>query len=291
MFCDQNIKVSVLMITYNHELFIEEAINSVLGQKANFNIELVIGDDHSNDKTEHIVNNIKNANSSQITIKYYRQEENRGANMNFYDNLSKCSGEYIALCEGDDYWIDEFKLQKQVNLLENKLDCTICFHDSYELKNNVLTENSLKYKKSYFNIFDLAKGNFIHTPTILFRFNALRNDSSKAKNLYVGDYILLMHLASQGDIAYLDEKMSVYRIHENSSWSSKNDLFVYLKITEYLKYLIGLNFNFKVKKILKIRLVNIYFNLYKIEKKMIYILEAFKLNPLKVSYRFILKRF
>ncbi|MCF6185625.1 MAG: glycosyltransferase, partial [Bacteroidales bacterium] len=108
--------VSILMLTYNHEKFIAQAIESVLMQKVSFNYELIIGDDCSQDNTQKIIREYQKKHPD--IIKPVLRTKNIGANNNFVDIFKKATGKYIALLEGDDYWTDPNKLQKQVDFLE-----------------------------------------------------------------------------------------------------------------------------------------------------------------------------
>ena len=118
------------MITYNHEKYIEEAIRSVFSQKTNFNIQLVISNDNSTDNTNEVIKRLIRDNESQITVKYIKQDENLGMMDNFAFALVQCEGDYIALCEGDDYWIDDLKLQKQVDFMKSNAQLSFSFHAS-----------------------------------------------------------------------------------------------------------------------------------------------------------------
>ena len=113
-----NVTVSVLMITYNHENFIREAIEGVLMQKTDFPIELIIGEDCSTDGTRKIV--MEYASKYPDIIRPLLPDSNLGMMKNFIETMQAATGKYIALCEGDDYWTDPYKLQKQVDIL-NKL--------------------------------------------------------------------------------------------------------------------------------------------------------------------------
>ena len=109
--------VSVCMITYNHESFISEAIKSVLSQQVDFSLEVVISNDCSTDNTHRIIEELIKSNTNlNIKFSYTNQKSNLGVMSNFIFALKKCQGKYIALCEGDDYWIDKGKLQKQVGM-------------------------------------------------------------------------------------------------------------------------------------------------------------------------------
>ena len=110
-------KVSVCMITYGHEKYIREAIDGVFMQETNFEIELIIADDASPDGTKEIIASICKNHPKGNSIKYFRQDSNIGMMPNFVFALTKSEGEYVAVCEGDDYWIDSLKLQKQVDFV------------------------------------------------------------------------------------------------------------------------------------------------------------------------------
>src|SRR5690606_34101688 len=121
--------ISVCMITYNHEAYIKQAIEGILMQQTNFDVELIIADDCSTDRTETIIRELIENHSENFKIKYYRHDINIGMMPNFIFSLKKCTGKYIALCEGDDYWTDPLKLQKQVDFLEGNPEYGICFHN------------------------------------------------------------------------------------------------------------------------------------------------------------------
>jgi glycosyltransferase involved in cell wall biosynthesis len=103
-------KVSVCIICFNHEEFIEEALNNVLNQIIDFKLEVVISDDKSTDETPKIIERIIAEYQGSKTIRYFPQKENLGIIKNFVFALNKCQGQFIAICEGDDYWIDKLKI-------------------------------------------------------------------------------------------------------------------------------------------------------------------------------------
>ncbi len=118
-------KVSVLMITYNHEQYIEQAVRSVMMQETDFDYELVIGEDCSTDRTREIVLRLKEEFPDKIRL--LLPEKNLGMIPNFVATYEACRGEYIALCEGDDYWTHPKKLQIQVDYMKGS-ECRMCFH-------------------------------------------------------------------------------------------------------------------------------------------------------------------
>lgn len=124
---NKEIKVSVIILSYNHEKYLQHAIESVLSQKTDFNYEILINDDCSQDKTPYIAREY--AEKYPEKIRFTRQAKNIGATRSGYEMLIKCRGQYIASCEGDDYWCDENKLQIQANFLDKNPEYSGCTHE------------------------------------------------------------------------------------------------------------------------------------------------------------------
>ena len=246
-------KVSVCMIVYNHEKFISEAILGVLNQEVDFEIELLIANDKSTDKTHEIIEAIISKHSSKNhTIRYFNHTENKGMMTNFIDTLKLCTGQYIAFCEGDDYWTDPLKLKKQVAFLEHNLDYNICFHNVkiFNEERNVLEPDAITKKvEATTTAIDLARGNYMHTPSVVIRNNfklpVWFNESP------LGDWVLYMIGIGDKKIMKLEDVMSVYRVHDSSVWSNKTEAF---KIKQTIKshqlVLDSKLFGSKIKKIL-----------------------------------------
>jgi glycosyltransferase involved in cell wall biosynthesis len=270
------------MITYNHENFISAAIEGILKQQ--FPFELIISDDCSTDDTASIC---KRYESEHKNVQFYSNERNLGATRNFLKALSLASGKYIAFCEGDDYWTDPLKLKKQVEFLESNIDYSICFHDVEVLEDNKLKASSIKYDKDTFDIFDLARENFMHTPSVVSRKLNMVELPDYFESLHVGDYTLHMYAAKKGKIKFLPEKMAVYRIHQGGIWSTKNEIFVYEKIADYLQKLSGDNFDKKIRLILKKRLTGTYQSLLSHKKEIKYLFKIAKINPVLAGKIFI----
>lgn len=218
------VSVSVCMITYNHEKFISEAINSVLIQKCNFPIEIVIGEDNSTDLTRAICEDY--AKKYPNLIKLLHSNINLGITSNFNRTLKACGGKYIALCEGDDYWIDPFKLQKQVDLLEQNHDYHLIHTNGYILNNKKLIpwhewdEIEGNVKQTFFY------GPSARTCSVLFRSNLLGKylklfENSNIK--IIGDWPLFAFYSTQGKFGYIKERMVVYRSNPKSISSSKHN--------------------------------------------------------------------
>ncbi|TXK49865.1 glycosyltransferase [Pontibacter qinzhouensis] len=205
-------KVSICMITYNHEPYIQQAVEGIMMQETNFDYELVIGEDCSTDKTREIVKNLKAKFPDKI--KLLLPEHNLGMMKNFIETFQSCSGKYIALCEGDDYWTDTFKLQKQVDFLDQNAEFSISFHRVIQ-KNEVTGREELSNKgqKPISTLEDLFKKNFLCTASCVFRHGLFKECPDFFYNTGAGDWVLHMLNAAHGKIAYSDEVMAVYRIH------------------------------------------------------------------------------
>ena len=164
--------VSVVMITYNHEKYIQQAIEGVLMQQVNFPVELIIADDASPDQTESIVNKIIAEHTNGHWIKYTKHITNKGMNHNFLWACQQAKGKYIALCEGDDYWTDPYKLQKQLDFMEaNPSFGLVATHTSDYYQAKKIFSKTRKAKRKFFsyNFEDFLLKNRIQTVSVLLR--------------------------------------------------------------------------------------------------------------------------
>lgn len=218
--------VSVCMITYNHEEFIQEAIEGVVLQKTNFDIEVVISNDCSTDRTDSIIRALIQEKKN-ISFRYIYQNQNFGMMANFIFALKECKGKYIALCEGDDYWTDPLKLQKQVDFLEFNPKYTLCF-TRFKLINQIKNIISDDYNEGFFeekmplefNFEKLNKGWQIGTQTLMFRKDSL--DFEEIEDFkFFRDVHLISFLLNNGKGKCLSFFGAVYRIHENGIHNSK----------------------------------------------------------------------
>ena len=210
--------VSVCMITYNHGEFIAQAIESVLMQKVNFQIELIIGDDCSSDNTRQICMDYQ-AKYPKI-IKLRLPAKNQGAIVNVVGNLNLCKLKYIAMLEGDDYWTDPCKLQKQVDFLEANTHIVGCFHDVINVDENniVLKENFYESHQKIYKQSDCVRmGGAYATCSLVFRSIAIKNIPEWALK-GMSDYVLDLLITEYGDIAHIGENMGAYRIHRGGAW-------------------------------------------------------------------------
>ena len=209
-------KVNICMITYNHERYISEAIDGILMQECDFEYELVIGEDYSTDNTRKICEQY--AAKYPNKIKLLQSVNNWGMNSNFIRTVKECNSKYIALCEGDDYWTDPLKLQKQVDFLEKNKEYSLCFHRAKKISNNKIVTSSFEkiVSKTYTGM-ELLEDIFMPTASVMFR-NNINEDYLflDNKKIIYGDIFLWLRIASKGKLFCLEDNMSVYRIQENS---------------------------------------------------------------------------
>lgn len=214
--------VSVIVITYNQEKFISDTIKSILMQKTDFIVELIISNDNSQDNTHEIINSLIKTKSKNFIINYINHNENIGMMKNFLKAINLARGKYIAICEGDDYWTNENKLQKQVNFLEKNQDFSICFHKvhlKYEDGVKMIYPDINKDTTQITCLSDIVKKNYIHTPSVIFRNQ--KPYPNWLINVYPGDYPLHIINACTGKMMMFSEKMAVYRIHNGGVDSTK----------------------------------------------------------------------
>lgn len=215
MYYSNNPLVSVCLITYNHEAFISQAIEGILIQKTNFPIELIIGEDCSIDETRKIC--IAYQQKYPKIIRVLPREKNLGVMFNFINTLSNCRGKYIAMCEGDDYWTDPLKLQKQINFLEANPECSCHFHNVNKLETiSGKIYPFLNLQKTTFTTRDTVDGWNYPTGSLVFRnIPELKTILNQFSDAIGGDVILTILLSHFGHLKYSDEIMGVYRIHKN----------------------------------------------------------------------------
>ncbi len=207
----KNSMVSVCMITYGHEMFIRQAIEGVLMQEFDSEIELIIANDCSPDSTDAVIQEVIKHHPRGFWIQYSRHNSNIGMMPNFIFALEQCTGKYIALCDGDDYWTDPLKLQKQVDFLENNDGFSMCFHDAVVLHNNKKVDFYVNKNKTVFSTDDLFNRHFIPTASIVFR-NIL-DYPEWFTHVASGDRLLVLLVSEIGKIKCLDDVMAVYRLH------------------------------------------------------------------------------
>ena len=265
---NKDVSAAIFMVTYNHEKYIRQAVKSIVSQKTNFPYQLFIGEDCSTDNTRAICLELKEKYPDKITLLLH--EKNIGALKNAFQVYKACIeyGKYTAICEGDDYWTDENKLQKQVDFLEANPDFNICCHRA-----NVLNEKNKTFKtpkvlkQSVFTQEDVANHNFLQTLTEVFRNSAWKGLSEGYFNSISGDYFVNMMLSETGKIKYMPDVMAVYRQHIAGSWHSLGAEKGIHNTLAVLNTYLQTDLKESVKENLKKNIVRHYLQLYKMQKK------------------------
>lgn len=232
-------KVSVFLLTYNQEDFIGHTIDSIVSQKTDFNYQLVIGEDCSTDQTYQICH--KKALEYPDKIKLLSSlPENIGLINNYIRTIKQCEGEYIAICDGDDYWIDSSKLQKQVDYLVKNPRCSIVYTNYNRLyQNGVMEECVLTGSQSNLSFENLIMKNFIPSVTAMFKNLLLLNKDFPEwiKKYPYGDWqTYLWTIKDGGEIGFINESTAVYRMDIGTSFEilkkNSNLLIVNISILE-----------------------------------------------------------
>jgi glycosyltransferase involved in cell wall biosynthesis len=212
--------VNIPMCVYNHENFIAKAIEGILMQRTTFKFKLIIGEDYSTDNSRDIIRQYLSEYPDKIQALFH--DRNLGAHQNSRVLFRACRSKYIALCDGDDYWTDPDKLQKQVDFLEANQDFAACSHFARVLQpNGEFTEEIIgKFEKSIFAYRDFAQG-YRRIPSASLLFRRFFDESPKLLySVYGGDRALLFLLSKIGLIRVLEFEGSVYRIHNSSAEST-----------------------------------------------------------------------
>lgn len=221
--------VSVAMITYNHEDFIGHALDSILMQEVDFDYEVVIGEDKSTDRTQEIVEEYQRRHPDKIRLRLACENiYSQGINP-AWGVFAACRGKYIALLEGDDYWTDPKKLQKQVDFLEAHPECAGSYHKSKVERSGSSVSYEMPIRQSARNQEDvkfmalaLRWGDEIHTSSFVMRRSAYEDIPMQALNQCTfGDNPLFLWIARSGCLHFFPDMMSVYR-EGVGSWSTRS---------------------------------------------------------------------
>jgi glycosyltransferase involved in cell wall biosynthesis len=214
--------VCIVCICYNQEKYIAQAIDSFLMQKKDtFDLQIIISDDASTDNTQNIIKSYLDSHKNITTI---FRNVNTGGEENYLNALSLAKSTYVIYCEGDDYFSDPLKLEKQVAFLEKNLDFSICFHPVdiiYEDKSKekvVFPDKEYLFNKTVLTIDDLLIHNFIQTNSALYRWRFVDKKINIPKGILPMDYYLHLLHAEVGKIGFLKNIMSVYRKHAQGIW-------------------------------------------------------------------------
>jgi len=260
-------KISACIITYNQETYIKECLEGVLKQKLNCTYEIVIGEDCSTDNTLRICKIY--AEKYPDLIRILPSSKNLGMIGNWMRTISDCKGKYIAFCEGDDYWTDPLKLQKQVDFMEENLNYSMCFHkvdvtfahegDFYEYD---------KPANDILSIKDIMRKHYIATCSLVFRNGYFKKGlPSWFAQSISGDLPLEILLASKGLTKYLDDTMACYRRNPGGITQSVRQIakirsgyiFMYSKLAQEIKFPHSFYLHYIVLR-LRVGYLKVYYN-------------------------------
>jgi glycosyltransferase involved in cell wall biosynthesis len=217
---ENNPQVSICCITYNHEEFIEKAINSFLMQKTTFPFEIVVGEDGGTDKTLAILEKLIIDNPGRIRL--LPRERNMGMHKNLMRTLNASTGRYIALCEGDDYWTDCEKLQKQWQYLESNPDCVATQSNVHGVREGQIDFNYVGGAKHDLTAEQLLTCSPMNTLTVMFR-NVLNHLPQEFLTAGPGDLFIWSLIGHYGYCHYMQEILpSIYNIHDGGVHSKKS---------------------------------------------------------------------
>ena len=239
-----DIVVSVVCLTFNHKTYIKDALDGFINQKTNFKFEVIVHDDASTDGTDEIIRSY--AKKYPTIIKPIYQKENqwsKGGKLSKRFVYPLIKGKFVAFCEGDDYWVDPEKLQKQVDVFREHPNVWICFHPVEIKWENKQNSNSIypsprdRFYKTELSLEDLLKRNFIQTNSVMYRwrFHTDSLDQIPDNILPTDWYLHLLH-AEKGTIFMLQEIMSVYRRHDKGVWYGDNKDPLWFKKCAILNY-------------------------------------------------------
>ncbi|QYA26032.1 glycosyltransferase [Gramella sp. MT6] len=214
--------VSICIITYNQENYIEECLKGAINQNFNGKFEIVIGEDNSTDKTGQICKEFSLKYPNRVRL--LKRAENLGVMKNFISTLMSCKGNYIAVCEGDDYWTDNYKLQRQFDVMEKNPSIDLSFHqcdllDSGKTPPIIKTKQFPKYENmEVVGLHDVISGGggLIPMASIFFRTTIMEHYLKYVGN-YSGGHYLLQVIGSLNGAIFLKQNMAVYRVNSSTS--------------------------------------------------------------------------
>lgn len=220
-------EISIRLMVYNHGKYLEDAFEGIFSQKVNVPYEVVVGNDFSNDNSASIITKYQKKYPDIVRVleregnQEYISKRKKGSHLvNFYDILKNCRGKYVAILDGDDFWCDESKLQKQYDFLEQNKNVSLCYTGVKILNDetNEITYYDFVNKSNYIQDFNSYLRNYEPTPsaTMFFRNNLTYNNSFEKTfcSAFLGDYALRFFLGNIGDFGFLSENTAVYRKHD-----------------------------------------------------------------------------
>lgn len=250
----ENIMVSVICLTYNHKNYIEQCLRGFINQKTDFPVEVLVHDDCSTDGTTVLVRQYEQKYPDLIKGVYEQENQySKGIRITLDLMLPLAKGKYIAFCEGDDYWIDESKLQMQVDFMEAHQECTLCFTNGECHENGTFVKNVIPWRewnrpvfesgKTEFNLGEMAMLDFVPTNSLLFPRTIAMKMREVPSNIFQGDALYRLFLTNEGYAHYIDKATCVYNAAVVNSatdrWKKDSALKarVYLRLANLMDYM------------------------------------------------------
>ncbi len=223
----EEVLVSVLCLTYNHEDYIRDALNGFVSQKTDFKFEVLIHDDASTDQTQEIIREYEEKYPDIIKPIYQTENQfSQGIKITQTHQVPRAKGKYLALCEGDDYWIDPNKLQKQIDYLRNNPDCTLCVTATkiIDCQNNKTYDELIDTHSRDLTTEEVIEGGggFFSTASMVFEREKYINKPELYLCKGIGDYPLAIYLATLGKVHYISDVCTAYRFAHSGSWTASN---------------------------------------------------------------------
>lgn len=230
--------VSVLMPTFNHERYLAQALDSALQQVTDFDYEIVVGEDASTDGTRDLLLDYARRHPGRIVPVLHQR--NMGWRRNFNETLAQCRGDFIALLEGDDWWISPHKLQKQVDLLRDRTDCVLCFTRTrrYVEGGEELESLPTVAVRHVTGVRDIIACQYVQTCSVMLRRSAIGTGMPAwFEGLRMGDWPLWILTAHHGKLVFLDEPLAAYRVHSGGLWSGTDPITMCREVIRMLERL------------------------------------------------------
>jgi glycosyltransferase involved in cell wall biosynthesis len=219
---NENPLLSICCLVYNHEKYLEQCLEGLLMQQTDFDFEILVHDDASKDRSQSIIRDYSQKYPSLFkTILQTENQFSKGRRI-LPILFQRVQGKYIALCEGDDYWTDPLKLQKQVDYLEKNEDCYMCTHASYwDIKGELLPGGCQYEDERDLTTEEVIRngGLYLATASLLFRRELLDSRPQWMKKADIGDFPLQIHGSVRGKLHYFPQRMCVYRYQAPGSWT------------------------------------------------------------------------
>ncbi|MBQ7573009.1 MAG: glycosyltransferase [Clostridia bacterium] len=278
---NDDIMVSICCLAYNHEKYIRQALDSFLMQKTDFKYEILVHDDASTDKTTDIIREYEEKYPDIVKPIYQKDNQySKGVKISPTYQYPRAKGKYIALCEGDDFWTDENKLQKQFDVMEKHMECSMCTHASYrvnlesiDMKDNICgysEKTIINLSEHLSNLFDGQEWKMPFQTSSFFARKECVDEMVLLKPKFVlecniGDVPLTLFVLTKGNILFLPDLMSAYRVGREGAWTSRK-LTVAEKINQ-MDNRIDLYENFKeFYPAIEDDIINNYICFYKLQK-------------------------